>query len=400
MTTNMTIDKKRKTAAGQEKAILSRLIGDKMVAYHPELVSVLGSVSATLFLSQLLYWHGKGSDGDGWIYKTREQMKIETGLTFRMQDHARDTLRKLNILEEKLAGMPRRLYYKIKIQNLFDLIVRYKEIRKVATDQMTELDSETVNDKDSAQTQVPVSQGDFPKAKIPEREKANKINIEYKTSQLNMTKCYNSMRQNVAHIITENTHKSTSLSPSSPSDKIDKMDPQPESKKRERFFYDRENITTINQKIKSFFHVTDTVLSTIKTTRLDYLLYLVENNRLNPENIKNVYAYCKNLVIPETFPGFPDRHRVQKKERGCSSVYLNNDHPRRQEDALVNVLKSLYPYVDVEHEIQGIKTGQTASPEGGDESLGFYMERMKQVQERNNKAAQEGFASIRKILGS
>jgi hypothetical protein len=81
-------------------------------------------------------------------------------------------------------------------------------------------------------------------------------------------------------------------------------------------------------------------------------------------------------------------------------VYLNNDHPRRQEDALVNVLKSLYPYVDVEHEIQGIKTGQTASPEGGDESLGFYMERMKQVQERNNKAAQEGFASIRKILGS
>ena len=47
-----------------KKSALIELLGDRPVAYHPMLAKRLGSVKAALFLSQLLYWHGKGRHGD------------------------------------------------------------------------------------------------------------------------------------------------------------------------------------------------------------------------------------------------------------------------------------------------------------------------------------------------
>jgi hypothetical protein len=39
------------------------------VAYYPRLRELTGSISATLLLCQLIYWHGKQRDPSGWIYK-------------------------------------------------------------------------------------------------------------------------------------------------------------------------------------------------------------------------------------------------------------------------------------------------------------------------------------------
>ena len=66
----------------KSKEALLVLLHDRPVAYHPALVKVAGSVTAALFLSQLLYWHGKGSDPE-WIYKTQADMEEETGLSRR-----------------------------------------------------------------------------------------------------------------------------------------------------------------------------------------------------------------------------------------------------------------------------------------------------------------------------
>lgn len=83
------------------------------VAYYPRLSHITGGVKETLFLCQLLYWEGKQSDKEGWIYKTQEETFIETGLTRYEQQTARKNLKKKGFIEEKLKGIPAKLHYKI-----------------------------------------------------------------------------------------------------------------------------------------------------------------------------------------------------------------------------------------------------------------------------------------------
>ncbi len=83
------------------------------VAYYPGLAKIVGGVTSALFLCQINYWGDKGHDGDGWIYKTQEELTEETGLTRREQEGARKSLRGLGILEERNARLEHRLYYRI-----------------------------------------------------------------------------------------------------------------------------------------------------------------------------------------------------------------------------------------------------------------------------------------------
>lgn len=104
------------------KQALLALLHDRPVAYHPVLVRVTGSVSAGLFLSQLLYWHGKGSDQEGWIYKTRDEIAQETGLTRREQEGARKRLRDQGVVEEQLKGLPATVHYRVNIERLSEVL--------------------------------------------------------------------------------------------------------------------------------------------------------------------------------------------------------------------------------------------------------------------------------------
>jgi hypothetical protein len=88
------------------------------VAFYPSLVPICGSVNATLFLCQLLYWRGKQADPDGWIYKTREEMEAETGLSRHAQDGARGLLREKGIIKEVRRGVPGKIHYQIQMETL------------------------------------------------------------------------------------------------------------------------------------------------------------------------------------------------------------------------------------------------------------------------------------------
>lgn len=90
------------------------------VAYYPNLVPVAGSVAATVLLCQFLYWDGKQEDEEGWIYKTQAEIKAETGLSRYEQEGAREKLRKYGILEEKRAGIPAKLYFRINQDKLHE----------------------------------------------------------------------------------------------------------------------------------------------------------------------------------------------------------------------------------------------------------------------------------------
>jgi hypothetical protein len=104
------------------RATVRHLIGRRVVAYHPSFAAIGGSVTAGLFLAQLFYWHDRGSDPDGWIYKTQAEWEEETGLSRWEQETARRRLRERGLVEEKLAGLPARLHYRLDVERLIELL--------------------------------------------------------------------------------------------------------------------------------------------------------------------------------------------------------------------------------------------------------------------------------------
>lgn len=75
------------------------------------------SVNATLLLSHLLYWWGKGKK-EGWIYKSIEEMYEETGLTKSQQTAAIKLWQEMGILKVTHAGMPRVRHFQIDIDKI------------------------------------------------------------------------------------------------------------------------------------------------------------------------------------------------------------------------------------------------------------------------------------------
>jgi len=105
----------------QDKIILLELLR-RPVAFHPIVARAVGSVKLGILWSQLYYWHDKGHDPDGWIYKTRKDIEEETALSRKEQETARRIARNLGLIEEKLAGNPARIYYKIDIERMAQLL--------------------------------------------------------------------------------------------------------------------------------------------------------------------------------------------------------------------------------------------------------------------------------------
>jgi hypothetical protein len=89
--------------------------------FNSALGKIAKSATAGLFMSQLLYWWGKGSN-EKWIYKTIREMQEETCLTRSEQDRAIKIWKKLEILKVERGGMPRKRYFQINIDGLTDLL--------------------------------------------------------------------------------------------------------------------------------------------------------------------------------------------------------------------------------------------------------------------------------------
>lgn len=91
------------------------------VAYYPSLARALGGVKQAVLLCQLIYWTGRGSKQDGWVYKTQEELLNETGLSFDEQRTARKSLIKAKVLEERYARLEHRMYFRINTEILDEL---------------------------------------------------------------------------------------------------------------------------------------------------------------------------------------------------------------------------------------------------------------------------------------
>lgn len=86
---------------------------DSPIAYHRCFVSIAGSVSGAVFLSQVCYWSKRAKRTDGFFYKTDTEWCEETGIPARTQDRIRSILRSKGIISEKLTGNPSTVHYKL-----------------------------------------------------------------------------------------------------------------------------------------------------------------------------------------------------------------------------------------------------------------------------------------------
>lgn len=114
---------------------IANLLDSKSVSYNPVLSEVLGSINDSIFLSQLLYWHGQGKDPD-WIFKTVKEFQKETGLSKNEQLTSQKRLIFLGVLEVKLKGVPPIRHFKVNIERLHQLCRDFRANNGKAANQL------------------------------------------------------------------------------------------------------------------------------------------------------------------------------------------------------------------------------------------------------------------------
>jgi hypothetical protein len=112
-------------APRESELALNYLVSAGVVAYQRAIAHAVGDALAGLFFSQLWYWAGRQpEDRDGWFFMTQEQLFTETALSRREQETSRRKLRELGLLEEELRGHPARLWYRISVRAVVQLLER------------------------------------------------------------------------------------------------------------------------------------------------------------------------------------------------------------------------------------------------------------------------------------
>jgi hypothetical protein len=102
-------------------------MNEQPIAFNKHYVFLGCGINGALMLSQLVYWTSRTKDSEGWIFKTHHEWTQETGLTRREQDTARATLKSLKFISEKKMGVPRRVYYRVERENLYQALIEYSE---------------------------------------------------------------------------------------------------------------------------------------------------------------------------------------------------------------------------------------------------------------------------------
>lgn len=112
-------------------SLIISLLGQRAIAFNPVLGRISGSATAGLFLSQLLYWQGKGRKKE-YVYKTIKEFKEETCLTRSEQERAIRNWNKLGVLEVRKKGIPPTRHFKINVEKLIELLrLSYSEAEEV-----------------------------------------------------------------------------------------------------------------------------------------------------------------------------------------------------------------------------------------------------------------------------
>lgn len=100
----------------------------RVIAYRPNLARLFGGVIAEVFFEQIFYWQDK-TDSNLGVYKTQEELEVETGLSRKEQETARKLLREKGVLIETYKRLEHRLYYKIDCDKLDELLATLANVQ-------------------------------------------------------------------------------------------------------------------------------------------------------------------------------------------------------------------------------------------------------------------------------
>lgn len=92
------------------------------IAYQPILAKAFGSVKLAIIWCQLHYWSDKTTDPDGWVYKTRDEIFEETGVSRHSQQIARKIGVELGVLEEKRLGKEGTMHFRVIEERAGDIV--------------------------------------------------------------------------------------------------------------------------------------------------------------------------------------------------------------------------------------------------------------------------------------
>jgi len=95
------------------------------IAYQPAIAKAFGSVKLAVLWCQLYYWSDKTTNPEGWVYKTREDIFDETGISRNEQDTARRIGAELGVLESKRMGQPCTVHFRISIDRATEIIEKW-----------------------------------------------------------------------------------------------------------------------------------------------------------------------------------------------------------------------------------------------------------------------------------
>ena len=125
--------------------LVAQLCGQNNLLTIPRFfIDFMGSLDGALFLSQMLYWTGKGNNPDGWIYKTFNEWEEELTLSKYKINKARQTLEGMGALEttiKKANGNPT-VHYRLKRKELEEALVKFLNTRSLKN--LTNHESETL----------------------------------------------------------------------------------------------------------------------------------------------------------------------------------------------------------------------------------------------------------------
>jgi len=106
--------------------LLLEMLGRRVIAFSPVLAQIAGSINAGLLLSQFLYWQ-RIVGVNKWFWKTAAEITEETTLTRWEQETARKRLIDLGILEEMRKGIPARMHYRVRMDELLKVLRQHTE---------------------------------------------------------------------------------------------------------------------------------------------------------------------------------------------------------------------------------------------------------------------------------
>lgn len=111
-----------------KSAATLQLIGNPH-AYYPNLAKPLGGLTSAILFSQIFYWQDKTNSGLG-VYKTRNEIEEETGLTHHEQRTAIKKLTEIGVLVVTEKRLEHKTYYRIDEEKLDEILENFGESKK------------------------------------------------------------------------------------------------------------------------------------------------------------------------------------------------------------------------------------------------------------------------------